>query len=256
MLPVICFGQQPNGFFPKRFFHAKIQTAFILQEELGGRIVYFCHDSDHDYRETITPLVNRQTGEVVRLNFEQENKLQKKYSPLYLKRIPQGWQGVTARKLPQYVDKPLVDLFASVAAANVADFCLSMYQKLGLLEGIEVVRSSDPDFRAKASELMVDYFADVPFEGEIVRSQWKDGQLVLHRGGGEYVTLPEQIVTKKQKNPDAHHRFEWMRSVVGCSHYIYGAGEAEYLAMEEIAGVTFVRRDEIELSGSSWLDFK
>ena len=183
MLPVICFGQQPNGFFPKRFFHAKIQTAFILQEELGGRIVYFCHDSDHDYRETITPLVNRQTGEVVRLNFEQENKLQKKYSPLYLKRIPQGWQGVTARKLPQYVDKPLVDLFASVAAANVADFCLSMYQKLGLLEGIEVVRSSDPDFRAKASELMVDYFADVPFEGEIVRSQWKDGQLVLHRGG-------------------------------------------------------------------------
>ena len=28
--PVICFGQQPCGFFPKRFFHAKVVTA--LQE--------------------------------------------------------------------------------------------------------------------------------------------------------------------------------------------------------------------------------
>ena len=25
--PVICFGQQPNGFFPKRFFYAKVLTA-------------------------------------------------------------------------------------------------------------------------------------------------------------------------------------------------------------------------------------
>ena len=28
--PVICFGQQPCGFFPKRFFHAKVVTALRL----------------------------------------------------------------------------------------------------------------------------------------------------------------------------------------------------------------------------------
>ena len=47
--PVICFGQQPCGFFPKRFLVAKIQTARRLQAELGGEIVFFYHDSDHTY---------------------------------------------------------------------------------------------------------------------------------------------------------------------------------------------------------------
>jgi hypothetical protein len=32
-----------------------------------GRIVYFCHDSDHDYRETTTPRGDLKTGEVKRL---------------------------------------------------------------------------------------------------------------------------------------------------------------------------------------------
>jgi len=43
--PVICFGQQPCGFFPKRFLAAKIQTARRLQQEIGGEIVFFLHDS-------------------------------------------------------------------------------------------------------------------------------------------------------------------------------------------------------------------
>jgi len=52
--PVVAFGQQPCGFFPRRFLVAKIRTARRLQAELGGRVVYFCHDSDHDPRETRT----------------------------------------------------------------------------------------------------------------------------------------------------------------------------------------------------------
>ena len=55
-VPVICFGQQPCGFFPRRFLFAKIQTARRLQQELGGEIVFFYHDSDHDPRETRTLL--------------------------------------------------------------------------------------------------------------------------------------------------------------------------------------------------------
>jgi len=35
--PVICFGQQPCGFFPKRFLVSKIQTARRLQKELETR---------------------------------------------------------------------------------------------------------------------------------------------------------------------------------------------------------------------------
>ncbi len=253
MEPVICFGQQPNGFFPKRFLYSKFVTARRLQSEIGGRIIFFYHDSDHDYRETVTPLMNRQTGEEVRLNFEQENKLQKKYSPLYLKRIPKGWQERMVRKLPQYLDRSLVDLFASVQAITASDFCLTMYEKLGLLEGIEIVRSSDPDFRDRTSELDTDYFADVEYEGEIVRAQLKDGSLVLHRGGSEYLTLPEQELTKRQMNPDAHHRFAWMQSALHCTHYVMGAGEKSYLDLDAIHDVEMIERDTVEHDHNSWL---
>jgi hypothetical protein len=52
--PIICFGQQPCGFFPKRFLFAKMTAARRLQQEIGGEIVFFYHDSDHDPRETRT----------------------------------------------------------------------------------------------------------------------------------------------------------------------------------------------------------
>jgi hypothetical protein len=60
--PVICFGQQPCGFFPRRFLFAKMQTARRLQQEIGGEIVFFYHDSDHDPRETRTLLRHHRPG--------------------------------------------------------------------------------------------------------------------------------------------------------------------------------------------------
>jgi len=169
--PIICFGQQPCGFFPKRFLAAKINTAKKLRDEIGGRVVFFYHDSDADYRETITLMKDRQTGADVRLNFTQENKIQKKFSPLYLKRIPAGWKEEIFKQLPRFVDKPLIGLFASTDKKTVADFCLEMYRKMGLLEGIEVLRSSDKNFRQQAPELAGEYFADVEYQGEIVRAR-------------------------------------------------------------------------------------
>ena len=88
--PIICFGQQPCGFFPKRFLFAKMQTARKLQAEIGGEIVFFCHDSDHDPRETQTILRHRKTREAAILNFSFVNKLQRKFSPLGLKQILDG----------------------------------------------------------------------------------------------------------------------------------------------------------------------
>src|ERR1700679_598760 len=131
--PVICFGQQPCGFFPKRFLLAKMETARRLQKEIGGEIVFFYHDSDHDPRETRTVLRHRQTNEPALLNFTFENKTQRKFSPLYVKRIPAQWQEKTILQLPNYVDHPLINLFKKASAPNVADFCLEMYGYMGLL---------------------------------------------------------------------------------------------------------------------------
>ncbi len=250
--PVICFGQQPNGFFPKRLLIAKIDTAKRLASELGGRVVHFYHDSDHDYRETVTVLKDVE-GREERLNFTQENKVQKKYSPLYAKRIPAGWQEEVRRRLPRFVRKEIGDLFASVQAQTAGDFCFQMYAKLGLFEGMEVMRSSDPAFREKASDL-TEGFADVTYEGEIVRARWMDGKLSLHQGGDQYLSLPDQPIEKRQKNPHRNNRFAWMQSVIGCTHYVYGKGEAAYMDFSKYPGITFVARDEIADEDDSWIE--
>src|SRR5688572_22908068 len=145
--PVICFGQQRCGFFPRRFLQAKFATARRLQAEIGGEIVFFYHDSDHDPRETETILRHRKTDEPATLNFTFANKVQRKWSPLFAKRIPADWPANTARQLPVYVGTRCIDLFKQVRADTVADFCLEMYRGLGLLDGIKVVRSGDPAVR-------------------------------------------------------------------------------------------------------------
>src|SRR5437870_446128 len=119
--PIICFGQQPCGFFPKRFLFAKISAARRLQKEIGGEIVFFLHDSDHDPRETITILRDRSSKQEVALNFRFENKIQKEFSPLYAKRVVPEWQEKTARQLPNYAPAPLVAHFKETKCSNVAD---------------------------------------------------------------------------------------------------------------------------------------
>jgi hypothetical protein len=244
--PIICFGQQPNGIFPKRYFAAKVATARALQKEIGGKIVFFYHDSDADYRETITLFRDPITGADARLNFTQENKLQKKYSPLYAKIIPLGWKDEIINKLPRYVSKSLVDLFKNAEGKNAADFCLDIYKKLGLLDGIEIVRSGSPEFRTAASDLPTEFFADVPYEGEIVRAEMHEGALRLHEGGGSYIGVPTPAsIEKYQKNPGRDQRFAWMQSVIHATHYISGAGEGAYLKKDQFPEVTFINRDEI-----------
>ncbi len=355
MEPIICFGQQPCGFFPKRFLVAKINTARSLQKEIGGKIVFFYHDSDADYRETITIMTDRQSGAEVRLNFTQENKIQKKFSPLYLKRIPAGWKEETLKQLPRFIDssilpspllarhslgeggagegarradeggKNLIDIFKSISANTVADFCLEMYKKMGLLDGIEIVRSSDKTFRTQtnlspsrlnpnASEdewmdplsskilpssdssealgmaLNGEYFADLPYQGEIVRAKVEKTRASLHEGGGKftYFDLPDNI-EKVQINPGKDERFAWMNSVIHCTHYIAGNSEYDYIKREQfeearpvnlskenidkletinnnsgpddensskkiVNGVKFIKREQIENSEMAWID--
>jgi hypothetical protein len=273
--PVICFGQQPCGFFPKRFLAAKIQTARRLQKEIGGEIVFFCHDSDHDPRETQTVLRHRKTNEPAKLNFAFKNRIQRKFSPLHLKEIAAGWQEKTILQLPNYIGHPLINIFKNVSAENVADFCLEMYRGMGLLEGIRIVRSSDPAVR-KAAREVPEYFVDVAYEGEIVRARFIpdhgraelpvghdaqqrvpagfSGTLTLHEGGDSFITLPITSFSREQISPARDTRLRWMQSVVHCTHYIAGAGEKAYLHPEETPEITFVNRDAIDRFDEAYIE--
>jgi len=249
---IICFGQQPCGFFPKRFLWAKIVTARRLQREIGGEIVFFFHDSDHDPRETATVLRERRSGREHTFNFDFANKIQKQFSPLSAKRLLPDWQGKIARQLPNYVGPELVEHFKAVAASNAADFCRDLYARMGLLDGIRLERSSNPEFRQRAATID-DYFVDVTWEGEIVRARWREGKLLLHKGADRYIELPPQKFSTTQISPARDTRLRWMQSVIHCTHYVAGAGERAYLNEADAPGVIFVPRDEISDSGLAYI---
>jgi hypothetical protein len=251
--PVICLGQQPCGFFPRRFLAAKVHTARRLRDELGGEIVFFYHDSDHDPRETRTILHHRTTQQSAPLNFAFENRVQRKFSPLYLKRVPADWQARTLLQLPNYVEHSLIDIFKRVNAVNVADFCLEMYRRMGLLEGLRVARSSDPAFRRAACEV-AEFYVDVPYEGEIVRARLDHGALRLHEGGSSFVSLPMSPYTREQVSPARDTRLRWMQSVIHCTHYVAGPGEKAYLNKEDAPEITFIERETIDRSDEAWTD--
>lgn len=250
--PIICFGQQPCGFFPKRFLVSKIWTARRLQRELGGEIVFFYHDCDHDPRETQTKLRHLKTGELQCLNFAFENKIQKKYSPLFAKRVDRSWQANTARQLPQFVSSELAELFASVQAESVADFCLEMYRGMGLLEGVRVERSGSAEFRAKAISVD-DFFVDTMLEGEVVRARKHGDGFALHQGGSSYLQVEADASDKAKITPTRDTRLRWMQSVLHCTHYVAGAGEIKYLNLDDAPEIEFVERDPIERSDEAYV---
>ena len=254
MSPVIAFGQQPCGFFPRRFLVAKVFTARRLQQKMGGEIVFFYHDADHDPRETQTQIRFPDEAEPRVLNFKFVNKTQRKYTPLAAKMIPADWAENMARQLGTALDAETLSLFRSVKADNVADFCLEMYRKMGMLEGIRVVRSSDPAVRKQACEID-DYFVDVGYEGETVRARRTQDCLKLHRGGNAFLDLPLCDYGPEQISPARDTRLRWMQSVLHCTHYIAGAGEQAYLNKVEALGITFVARDEIDRSHEAYLEF-
>ena len=251
--PIICFWQQPCGFFPRRFLVAKFRTARRLQSEIGGEIVFFFHDSDHDPRETRTTLRHRKNDEPIELNFAFDNPAQRKFSPLYLKRVRADWHAKTALQLPAYVDRRWVDAFRATAAPTVAGFCLEMYGRMGLLEGIRVARSADPDFRRAACDV-TDFFVDAPHDGEIVRARCMDGELKLHKGGGVHETIAPFAFGKEHISPARDTRLRWMQSVLHCTHYIAGLGEQAYLRKEDAPEITYINRDDIDRPDEAYAD--
>ena len=156
-------------------------------------------------------------------------------------------------QLPNYLDHPLIEVFKIIVASSIADFCLEMYRHMGLLDGIRVVRSSDPAIRLAACEIP-DFFADVPYEGEIVRARFAGDSLKLHEGGDQFITLPLTTFSREQISPTRDTRLRWMQSVVNCTHYIAGAGEQDYLHKEDAPEIQFLVRDTIDRSDEAYVE--
>jgi hypothetical protein len=137
----------------------------------------------------------------------------------------------------------------------VADFCLEMYRGMGLLDGVDVVVSSDPEVRRRACDVD-DFFVDVPYEGAIVRARARDGGLYLHEGGDSFITLPgaPSGFGKEQISPTRDTRLRWMQSVIHCTHYVTGVGEQAYLRRQDAPEIACVRRDDIERSDEAFTE--
>jgi hypothetical protein len=153
-----------------------------------------------------------------------------------------------------------------------------MYEGMGLLEGIKVVRSSDPVFRRAACDIS-DFFVDVPYQSETVRARFTSGTpaqnqaqaaepqaresapgiagtLTLHEGGNSFITLPATTFSKDQISPTRDTRLRWMQSVLHCTHYIAGASERAYLRQEEAPEITFVTREPIERFDEAYTEIR
>ena len=179
--------------------------------------------------------------------------MQRKFSPLYLKRVRADWHARTADQIRPYVGPRWAEAFRAVDATNVADFCLEMYRRMGLLEGIRVARSSDPAFRRAACDVD-DYYVDVPYEGEVVRARLVEGRPRLYKGGDQYVDLPDVAYTREQISPTRDTRLRWMQSVIRCTHYVAGASEQDYLRKEDAPEITYVVRDTIERADEAYVE--
>jgi Zn/Cd-binding protein ZinT len=238
MDPIICFGQQPNGIVPKRFFMAKIRTARRLQETHGGRIVWFVHDSDHDHQETRTRLPDPNSPDgYTDFNFDVTSKTQRKWTPIARKEIDTNRMETIRTGLHHLTNDDVVNAFDSIEADYTGAFCVAMYEALNLLDGVERVHSFDPVIRGRAT-LYDDadmYYYDTKYDGEIVRAAIHKDTLRLHHGGNTYTTVErdidgtELLRDKERISPGWKARFDWMQSVITCTHYVMGRSEANYL---------------------------
>ena len=80
---------------------------------------------------------------------------------------------------------------------------------------------------------------------KIVRARYRDGKLLLHKGGDRFLEIPAAKFGPEQISPTRDTRFVWMQSVIQCTHYVTGASEQDYINKADAPEVKFVRRDEI-----------
>ena len=92
------------------------------------------------------------------------------------------------------------------------------------------------------------------YEGEIVRARYRDGKLLLHKGGDRFLEIPVGEFGPEQISPTRDTRFHWMQSVIRCTHYVAGASEQHYINKADAPEVKFIKRDEISDSGKAYTE--
>jgi LmbE family N-acetylglucosaminyl deacetylase len=216
-------------------------TARRLQAEIGGEIVFFYHDSDHDPRETQTTLRNRQVRRAAHAQLHVREQAPAQVLP--------ALRQARSRGLARQHGPPASGLRRPAGSTPSGGWRRERGRLLpgdvradGPARGGPRRALGGPAFRRAACDV-ADFFVDVPHEGEIVRARFVDGALQLHEGGGSFVTLPPMPFDKSQISPARDSRLRWMQSVLHCTHYVAGAGEQAYLRREDAPEVTFVDRD-------------
>ena len=111
-----------------------------------------------------------------------------------------------------------------------------------------------PHLRRLACEVP-DFFVDVPYENEMVRARYSDGKFTLHEGGDSFLTIPGAEFSKEQISPARDTRLKWMQSVIGCTHYVCGAGEQAYMCKADAPEIIYVPRDPIERLNEAYIEF-
>src|SRR5436305_8409 len=81
--------------------------------------------------------------------------------------------------------------------------------------------------------------------GEVFRARFRDGKLLLHKGGDRFLQILGGEFGPEQISPTRDTRFQWMQSVIQCTHYVAGASEQRYINKADAPGVKFIERDEI-----------
>ena len=89
-----------------------------------------------------------------------------------------------------------------------------------------------------------------------MRARYRDGKYGLFKGGGRYIDVEGEEVTKKMISPTRDTRLKWMQSVIRCTHYVAGAGEIQYLNQSDAPEIEFVKRDYIENSGDAYAEYR
>ncbi len=60
-------------------------------------------------------------------------------------------------------------------------------------------------------------------------------------------------IEKWQKSPGRDQRFDWMNSVINCTHYVTGEAEGDYLEKEKFPEVKFIIREKIDQSDHAYI---
>jgi hypothetical protein len=164
--PIICFGQQPCGFFPRRFLFAKFQTARRLQaQSWAGRSSSFITTATTiRAKPPLSCAIAKPARPCASISHTKTNGSgsSRRFSP---NASPPAGRAAPPRNCHPSWTRAWVEAFQKTDAANPADFCLEMYRRMGLLDGVRVARSGDPAFRRAACDV-ADFFVDVPHEGE------------------------------------------------------------------------------------------